>query len=114
MLNNKTSGPHTFIPITRPWLDEQEAQAASRVIQSGWVTQGVEVDKFEKEFAFRVDSQHACVVSNCTAALHLALLVAGVSSGSEVITVSHSFIATTNSIAEPYPYLLILNRELTI
>lgn len=98
MLNNKTSGQHTFIPITRPWLNEQEARAASRVIQSGWVTQGVEVAKFEEEFAALVSSRHACAVSNCTAALHLALLVAGVSSGSEVITVSHSFIATVNSI----------------
>jgi dTDP-4-amino-4,6-dideoxygalactose transaminase len=98
MLENKTSGQHTFIPITRPWLDEEEAMASSRVIQSGWVTQGVEVAEFEKEFAALVASRHACAVSNCTAALHLALLVAGVSSGSEVITVSHSFIATANSI----------------
>jgi perosamine synthetase len=98
MLNNKNPGQHNFIPITRPWLDEQDAMAASRVIQSGWVTQGSEVAKFEKEFATRVNSRYACAVSNCTAALHLALLVAGVSSGSEVITVSHSFIATANSI----------------
>lgn len=105
MLNNKPFSQHTFIPITRPWLNGQEAKAASRVIQSGWVTQGVEVEKFEKEFAALVACRHACAVSNCTAALHLAQLVAGVSSGSEVITVSHSFIATANSIrscgAEP-------------
>ena len=98
MLNIKTPGQQNFIPITKPWFDEQEAKAASRVIRSGWVTQGVEVAEFEKEFAAVVASRHACAVSNCTAALHLALLVAGVRPGSEVITVSHSFIATVNSI----------------
>jgi dTDP-4-amino-4,6-dideoxygalactose transaminase len=98
MKNNKTSAHNNFIPIAKPWLDEKEAKAASRVIQSGWVTQGREVAEFEKEFLALVAGRHACAVSNCTAALHLALLVAGVSPGSEVITVSHSFIATANSI----------------
>ncbi len=98
MKPDKISAKTNFIPIAKPWLDEQEAKAASRVIQSGWVTQGKEVAEFEKEFSALVASRHACAVSKCTAALHLALLVAGVSSGSEVITVSHSFIATANSI----------------
>ena len=53
---------------------------------------------FEEEFAGYVGSPHACAVSNCTTALHLALLVAGVKAGDEVITVSHSYIATANSI----------------
>jgi dTDP-4-amino-4,6-dideoxygalactose transaminase len=45
-----------------------------------------------------VGATHACAVSNCTAALSLALKVAGVQTGDEVVTVSHSFIATANSI----------------
>jgi dTDP-4-amino-4,6-dideoxygalactose transaminase len=65
---------------------------------SGWVTQGPEVAAFEREFAECVGATHACAVSNCTTALHLALLAVGVRSGDEVITVSHSFIATANSI----------------
>jgi len=87
-----------FIPLTRPLLDQREAEAASRVILSGWVTQGQEVSNFEQEFAALVGSGYACAVSSCTTALHLALLVAGVKPGDEVITVSHSFIATANSI----------------
>ena len=98
METNKISTQNNFIPIAKPWLNEEEAKAASRVIQSGWVTQGPEVAEFEKEFSALVGSRYACAVSNCTAALHLALLVAGVSAGDEVITVSHSFIATANSI----------------
>ena len=61
-----------------------------RVILSGWVTQGPEVAAFESEFAAFVGAPHACAVSNCTTALHLALLAVGVGPGDEVITVSHS------------------------
>jgi perosamine synthetase len=87
-----------MIPIAKPCLDEREAEAVRRVILSGWITQGPEVAKFEQEFAAHVGSAHACAVSNCTTALHLALLAAGVGPGDEVITVSHSYIATANSI----------------
>jgi perosamine synthetase len=86
------------IPIAKPLLGEAEAEAARRAILSGWVTQGPEVAAFEKEFAAYVGGQHACAVSNCTTALHLALLAAGVKPDDEVITVSHSYIATANSI----------------
>ena len=86
------------IPIAKPWLGEAEANAARRAIMSGWVTQGPEVSAFEQEFAAYVEAKYACAVSNCTTALHLALLAVGVQPGDEVITVSHSYIATANSI----------------
>ncbi|MDB5540179.1 MAG: hypothetical protein JWQ89_1906 [Devosia sp.] len=89
---------HETIPVAKPLLGDPEAEAAGRVIRSGWVTQGPEVAAFEKEFAAYVDTPHACAVSNCTTALHLALLAVGVGAGDEVITVSHSFIATANAV----------------
>jgi len=88
----------TIIPVARPWMDEQEAAAARRVILSGWITQGPEVAAFEREFADAVDAPHACAVSSCTTALHVALVALGVGTDDEVITVSHSFIATANAI----------------
>lgn len=94
-----------MIPIAKPVTGEAEAAAAGRPVLSGWLTQGPEVAAFEQEFATLVGAKHACAVSNCTTALHLALLAVGVKPGDEVITVSHSYIATANAIrycgAEP-------------
>jgi len=87
-----------MIPIARPVLGEREVEAARRAILSGWVTQGPEVAAFEREFGAVVGAPHACAVSSCTTALHLALVAAGVGPGDEVVTVSHSFIATANAI----------------
>lgn len=94
-----------MIPLIKPALGEAEAEAARRAILSGWVTQGPEVAAFEAEFAAYVGSSFACAVSNCTTALHLALLTVGVGPGDEVVTVSHTYIATANAVrycgAEP-------------
>jgi perosamine synthetase len=86
------------IPIARPLVGTGEADAAREAVLSGWLTQGPQVTAFEEEFAGYVGAAHACAVSNCTTALHLALLAVGVRPSDEVITVSHSFIATTNAI----------------
>jgi perosamine synthetase len=86
------------IPVARPAIGDAELQAVRRPLQSGWLTQGPEVAAFEREFAAFVGAPHACAVSNCTTALHLALRAAEIGSGDEVITVSHSFIATANAI----------------
>ena len=89
---------NNFIPIIKPFMGEPEAQAARRPILSGWVTQGPEVAAFEKEFGAFTGAPFAAAVANCTTALHLALLALGVGPGDEVVTVSHSYIATANAI----------------
>jgi perosamine synthetase len=86
------------IPIAMPLLDEDEADAAREAVLSGWVSQGPQVAAFEREFAALVDAPFACAVSNCTTALHLALTAINIAPGDEVITASHSFIATANCI----------------
>jgi perosamine synthetase len=79
-------------------IGDEESYAATEVLRSGWLSQGPRVAEFEQAFAAYVGAEHACAVSSCTTALHLALLAIGVKPGDQVITVSHSFIATANSI----------------
>jgi len=88
----------TQIPVARPTLGEEEAAAARRAILSGWVVQGPEVEAFEREFAAMAGAPRAVACSSGTAALHLALLALNLQPGDEVITVSHSFIATANAV----------------
>jgi perosamine synthetase len=86
------------IPIVRPELGEAEAEAVAGVIRSGWVAQGPEVAAFESELASAVGAPHAVAVSSCTAALELCLRAMGVGLSDDVVTVSHSFIATANAV----------------
>ena len=85
-----------MIPVMRPWLGAEEAAAAAEAVSSGWVAQGPRVAEFEQAFASTIGAGHAVAVSSCTAALHLALVVAGVGPGDEVVVPSLSFIATAN------------------
>jgi perosamine synthetase len=87
-----------LIPIAKPYLTKEEAQLAYDTILSGWVTQGPKVQEFEEKFASYVGSKYAVALSNCTTALHLAMIVSGIKEGDEVICPSMSYIATANSI----------------
>jgi perosamine synthetase len=84
------------IPVMRPLLGQEEADAAAQAVASGWVAQGPRVAAFEQAFAERVGARHAVAVTSCTTALHLGLVVLGVGAGDEVVVPSFSFIATTN------------------
>lgn len=87
-----------MIPIAKPYLTKEDAQSAFDTILTGWITQGPRVLEFEEKFAKYVESKFAVAVSNCTTALHLSMIVAGIKEGDEVICPSMSYIATANSI----------------
>ena len=87
-----------MIPIAKPYLTEDDARAAYETVLSGWVTQGPRVQEFEEKFAQYTGAKYAVAVSSCTTALHLAMIVAGIGEGDEVICPSMSYIATANSI----------------
>jgi perosamine synthetase len=87
-----------LIPIVRPLLGDEELAACARVLASGWIMQGPEVAAFERELAAYVGARHAVACANGTVALELALRALGVGVGDEVVTVSHSFIASASSV----------------
>jgi len=90
--------PLLMVPIARPHFGEEEALATAETVRSGWVGQGPKVAELERAFAAYVGAPHAVAVSNCTAALHLAMVVSGIGPGDEVICPSLSYIATANSV----------------
>jgi perosamine synthetase len=86
------------IPVARPSMGVEEEVAVLDVLRSGWISQGPKVAEFERAFAAYVGAPYAVALSSCTTALHLAMLVAGVGDGDEVLCPSLSFIATANAI----------------
>ena len=87
-----------MIPIAKPFLTKDEAQGAYDTILTGWVTQGPKVEEFEKKFCEYTGAKYAAAVSNCTTALHLAMIISEIGAGDEVITPSMSYVASANCI----------------
>ena len=86
------------IPIAIPSMGEEEWLAVREPIEKGWLTQGPKVKEFETLFAQMHGVRHALAVSNCTTALHLALLACGVGEGDEVIVPAFTWVATANAV----------------
>jgi dTDP-4-amino-4,6-dideoxygalactose transaminase len=86
------------ILLSTPRLGEEEKQALSRVIDSGWITMGDTVAAFERAFAEVHGLNNAVAVNSCTAALHLSLVALGIEPGDEVLVPSLSFVATANAV----------------
>ncbi|WP_284755388.1 DegT/DnrJ/EryC1/StrS family aminotransferase [Arthrobacter sp. efr-133-R2A-120] len=87
----------TRINVMQPWFGAEEVAAVSATIESGWVAQGPRVAEFESAFARSQHAPFAVATSNCTTALHLALVVASIGPGDDVVVPSFSFIATANA-----------------
>ena len=87
-----------MIPLFRPYFDSEDLHEIKKVLDSGWVSQGPKVKEFENKVADHVGAKYAIAVTNCTAALHLALLSLGISTGDEVLVADYTFPATGHSV----------------
>ena len=83
-----------FLPFSSPTIGDEEIAEVVDTLQSGWLTTGPKVHRFEEQFSAYVGCRHAIAVNSCTAALHLALEAIGVHAGDEVITTPMTFAAT--------------------
>jgi dTDP-4-amino-4,6-dideoxygalactose transaminase len=83
-----------FLPFAAPLLGNEEIDEVVHCLRSGWLTTGLKVKQFEREFSEFIGAKHALAVNSCTAALHLALEALGVGPGDEVITTPMTFTAT--------------------
>jgi len=87
-----------FIPLTRPYFDLEELEEIQKVLDSGWVTQGPKVKEFEDKIADYLGVKYAVAVTNCTSALHLALLSIDIKRGNEVLVADYTFPATGHAV----------------
>jgi len=81
------------IPVFRPTAGEEEANQVRRVLLSRWIGFGSETLSFEDEFSKHIGARYACATNSGTAALHLALVAAGVKRGDEVILPALTFVS---------------------
>lgn len=87
----------SYLPFSRPWMDEAEIAEVSDTLRSDWITTGPKVALFERNFSAAVGAP-VLAVSSCTAALHLALTVLGIGAGDAVITTPMTFCSTVHVI----------------
>jgi len=92
------NAPQIRIPITRPAVGREEADAAAEAILSGALAQGPRVAEFERRFAEMVGTKHAVAMANGTLAEEAIIAGLGIGPGDEIVTVGHTFSATAAAI----------------
>lgn len=95
---NKTQQQLPMIPLTRPTIDEETIAAVAEVLRSGWITSGPQVAKFEQQLSEYFGGRPVRCFANGTATMEIALRIAGIGPGDEVITTPISWVATSNVI----------------
>jgi|SRR3989344_4814073 len=86
------------LPVFRPAMDQEEIDAVSEVIKSGWIGLGPKTEEFEEKFARFTQAKYAVGLSSATAALHLSLLALGIGPGDEVLVPALTFVSTSHAV----------------
>ncbi|HEY1122508.1 MAG TPA: DegT/DnrJ/EryC1/StrS aminotransferase family protein [Haloferula sp.] len=93
-----TPSPTVFLPMTRPTIDEKTIAGVCEVLRSGWITSGPKVKEFEQMLSALFGGRPVRAFNSGTATLEIALRLAGVGQGDEVITTPLTWVATSNAI----------------
>ena len=96
--NKISSSPAPFIPFTRPHFDQETIDAVAEVLRSGWVTSGPKLAEFESALSAYFGGRPVRCFANGTATMKIAVQLAGIGAGDEVITTPISWVATSNVI----------------
>jgi dTDP-4-amino-4,6-dideoxygalactose transaminase len=86
-----------LVKLTAPKFDNDEIRLLKQCLNSGWVTQGPFVSRFEQRFALRHQVEHALATTSCTAALHLSMLALGLRPGDEVIVPAFTWVTSAHA-----------------
>jgi dTDP-4-amino-4,6-dideoxygalactose transaminase len=89
-----------FLPFTRPYIDEDAIAAVAEVLRSGWITSGPRVQEFEKQLSGYFGGRPVRTFNSGTCTMEIALRIAGIGPGDEVITTPISWVSTANVILE--------------
>jgi perosamine synthetase len=112
MSTTSDSGPDRFLPLSEPCLEGNEWKYVKECLDSGWISSvGAFVTRFEENIAGYVGAKHGVATVNGTAALHTALLVAGVEPGDEVLVSTLTFIASANAIRYAGAHPVFIDAE---
>ena len=98
ILNKLGENKRYKIPLFDLNIDSEEEKEILRTLRSKWISMGENVKQFERGFGELLNTKHSIAVTNCTAALHLALKILGIKEGDEVIVPSLTFVATVNAV----------------
>jgi UDP-4-amino-4-deoxy-L-arabinose-oxoglutarate aminotransferase len=88
----------SFVPFSRPTIEEDDIAEVVDTLRSGWLTSGPKVSRFEEAFRDRVGARNAIAVTSATAGLHILLRALDVGSGDEVIVPSMTWVSTANAV----------------
>jgi len=95
--NEKTAGKKT-VPLSSPFIEDDDIKAVIDVLKTRWLSLGPEIPEFERKFAEYIGTKYAVAVNSGTSALHLAVKALGIGPGDEVIVTPFSFVASANCV----------------